>query len=564
MQALQTLRGQLLCSVASGIILSFCFPGWELDWLLWIWMLPLLLQIWRSDGAPAIRRPFLIGWISGLTFFTINLFWIRHSSRVNLARSLDDSWAGWSAEMTGLAAVLVLSSYLALYFGLWSWLAARFFRPSTRRMTDEPWLTSSVESLRSAFLAAATWAGLEFLRGWVMTGFGWNGLGVALYQNVVLIQITDIIGVCGLSFLPVFVACIVFNTITRLTLTWQKRRRLIARLDFTVGMLSVLMAALYGLSHLAKPTPTGPQLRVAMIQPNVPQAVKWEHTDDQGIYAKLYQLTKLYAEAREGSSAIDLVVWPESALPFGLYELPEHPQFFNDVLSMGDFSLMTGLDIQEPNGKGYTSAGLFRENFENMQAYHKVHLVPFGEYLPLRHELPFMEPLLGGLLPGDFEPGPSVQPLNLEQPKVQIIPLICFEDTVGRLARHFIRNEPQVIINVTNDGWFLDSIEPVQHLSNAVFRAVELRRPMIRACNTGVTCVINERGRITAKLEDPETGAWAIQGVLPATIQTDANAPITIYARWGDWFSLACLVVTFAGVCFSRLRRRRVESAGDG
>lgn len=557
MAALQSLRGQLLCSIASGLLLALCFPGWHQDWLIWVWLWPLLLQLWRTDTAPVIRRPFLIGWIAGLTFYCTNLFWIRHSSRVNLARSLDDSWAGWAAELTGITAVVVLSSYLALYFGLWSWLTARFFRPSTHVMTEATWLRSSRESLRCAALAAATWAGLEFIRGWLFTGFGWNGLGVALYRNAVLIQITDIVGVCGLSFLPVFVSCVVFNTGMRLTLSWRTRRRLIARLDFTLAMVSVLGTATYGLSHLSKPAPEGPQLRVAMIQPNVPQAVKWEHTDDEGIYSRLYQLTKLYAEAREGASAVDLIVWPESALPWGLYDHPQHPQFINDVLSLGPFSLMTGVDIQEPNGASYTSAGLFRSSFESLQAYHKAHLVPFGEYLPLRHELPFMEPLLGGLLPGDFEPGPSLEPLILDEPKVQIIPLICFEDTVGRLARHFVRDEPQLIINITNDGWFLDSVEPLAHLSNAIFRAVELRRPMIRACNTGVTCVVNDRGIITARLEDPQTRDWAIQGVLPATLTLQAEPPRTLYAQWGDWFSIACLGLVFTNLCWQKLRQKK-------
>ena len=176
--------------------------------------------------------------------------------------------------------------------------------------------------------------------------------------------------------------------------------------------------------------------------------------------------------------------------------------------------------------------------------------MPFGEYLPLR---PVLGPLLEGVLPSDFDHGDQTEPLKLARPDVQIIPLICFEDTLGRVARQFVSEAPQLIVNITNDGWFLHSAETEQHTANAIFRAIELRRPMVRACNTGVTCVIDDKGRITSALRDPETGSTFIEGVLPATIPVAKHPPLTLYARWGDWFAMLSLAICLSSALM-RLR----------
>jgi apolipoprotein N-acyltransferase len=168
-----------------------------------------------------------------------------------------------------------------------------------------------------------------------------------------------------------------------------------------------------------------------------------------------------------------------------------------------------------------------------------VHLVPFGEYLPLGDCPPFS--WLRAVIPGDFAPGKSTEPLRLAQPQADIIPLICFEDTVGRLARRFVRPGPQMIVNLTNDGWFLNSRAMEVHTANAKFRAIELRRPMVRATNTGVTCFIDTQGTLTSRLADPQTGGTLVEGCLPGEVRLPQNGEITLYARLGDWFALLCL-----------------------
>jgi apolipoprotein N-acyltransferase len=188
-----------------------------------------------------------------------------------------------------------------------------------------------------------------------------------------------------------------------------------------------------------------------------------------------------------------------------------------------------------------------------MQVHAKVHLVPFGEYLPLRSVLGRVK-FIHALLPGDFDRGETTEPLRLAEVPGGVIPLVCFEDTIGRVARRFARPGTQLILNVTNDAWFRDSEGAEQHLANAVLRCVELRRPMVRAANTGVTAVIEADGRVVARL--PRLAP----GVLPARVpMVAADAPLTFYARHGDLFSQALLALA-AGIVVWRWRDRRGET----
>ena len=543
-----------LAAILSGTLLVFAFPGWNIELIIWLWMLPLLAALWLSEFPPVqasagkFRRLwqrlaiFRLGYLAGLAFFLPNLCWLRHSSRViNGARG--DEWMGLPVEMMGWGAVLGMSGILSIYFGLWAWFTATIARPRSAAMTGASSIQASLDSLRSAALSAAAWVMLEWMRGWVLTGFGWNGLSVALYQDKVLIQAADLVGVCGLSFLPVFASVVGFNVVHRLVMYVRERRGMRYHFDLIVMLALVLSTAAYGMRCLSVENTDCMPVRVALVQQNVPQADKFNGVNIAERYQRYAELTHLHAEARDDSkkSPVELVVWPESALALPL-DYPEHKAYFDDLMSIGDYSLLTGCDLLAPAGPSYTSAALFHQAFNGAQIYNKVHLVPFGEYLPLR---PSLGPVLGGVLPGDFAHGMKTEPLQLLNAPVQVIPLICFEDTDGNLARQFLRDEPQLIANLTNDGWFLQSAEPEQHLANAIFRTIELRLPMCRATNTGVTCFIDDRGRITSKLTDPDTGSTFTQGVLQATMQVPKHPVRTLYARWGDWFAKLC-----GGICF--------------
>lgn len=563
------MRTQLLqpvAAISSGVLLAFAFPGWNVELIIWLWMLPLLAVIWLGKtpaveaSAGRIKRlwqglaTFRLGYLAGLGFFLPNLCWLRHSSRV-INGATGNEWMGLPVELMGWSAVLGMSGVLSVYFGLWAWFTATVARPRQAAVAGGSSIQASLDSLRSAALSACAWVVLEWLRGWVFTGFGWNGLSVALHQNKVLIQAADLVGVCGVSFLPVFASVVGFNVVHRLVLYVQERRGMRYHFDLIVMLALVLSTAAYGMRRLSDSPAESIPVRVALVQQNIPQADKFAGANIAERYQRYAELTSLHAAARDGSkkSPVDLVAWPESALALPLSH-PEHEPYFNELLGQGDFSLLTGCDLLEPAGPSHTSAALFHKAFNGVQLYHKVHLVPFGEYLPLR---PILGPVLGGVLPGDFTPGTRIEPLEMRNLPVQVIPLICFEDTDGNLARKFITDEPQIIANLTNDGWFLQSAEPEQHLANAIFRCIELRRPMFRATNTGVTCFIDDRGRMMSKLSDPDTGSTFTQGVLQGIMQAAKHPVRTLYARWGDWFAMLCGVLSLLTLTARKLAQPR-------
>jgi apolipoprotein N-acyltransferase len=185
-----------------------------------------------------------------------------------------------------------------------------------------------------------------------------------------------------------------------------------------------------------------------------------------------------------------------------------------------------------------------------------VHLVPFGEYVPLRHSFPLFAVVAGKWVPGDFDAGKDYTVFRLTNSDVQVAPLICFEDTIGELTRQFVLKGANLLADVTNDGWFLHSAGSQQHLANSVFRCVETRRPMVRAANTGVTCFINEFGRVTQVLQD-ETGSTFSEGALTGEVHVPAERSLTFYTRHGELFAKLCAAVTLiALVVYFALQRK--------
>lgn len=522
-------------AIVSGLVLSLGFPGINFQPAVWLWLYPLLGALWLRDLTK--KRAFSIGLVAGLSFGFVNLSWVRHSSRV-INGATGNEWMGIGVEAMGWSAVLGLSLFVAAHIGVWAVLASRIGRPGKAVVLHGNWLDNSLDSLRSAALTACAWVAMEWVRSWMFTGFGWNGLGVALHRNAVLIQIADSVGVAGVAFLPVFASCVLFNVVRRYVLRARSGRAFLYHFDALVVAILLAGQAVYGLVKLgASEGPTVP-VRTALVQLNVPQIDIFTRDHLAERYQRYAEFTKLFGQQS------DLVVWPESAL--GLpFEHPDHERFFDDLLGSASFALLAGCDVGDVESPpAYTSAALFQGGYKNAQLHHKVHLVPFGEYVPLRHTIPFLNATVGQIIQADFTPGPRTEPLQLARPGVGIIPLICFEDTDGALARKFLREgQPQLLVNVTNDGWFLQSSEPEQHLANALFRAIELRRPLCRACNTGVTGFIDDRGRLLSSLRDPDTHSTFMEGVLPATVAVPQHPPVTLYARFGDWFARLCAIV---------------------
>ncbi len=520
-------------------------------------MIPLLIVLWlpSTDISRCRRalRGFALGYIAGLSFFLINLSWLHHIH---------------------LAACTLLPAFLSLYVGVWGAFAATAGRPEflPKNPTGNSWaknlpLTSTaIQSCYAALLNGGAWCGLEWIRGWLLTGFGWNGLGVALHENLILIQIADIVGVTGLAFLIVFCSSVAASVLIR-SFAELKSGKMKAHFDFPVAVILICCAFFYGTEKLSVQQGESINLRVLLVQGGIEQDDKWDPKEARSIYEKYRRMTEQYTEIAD----FDLVIWPESSLPYSLND-PFNKDFLDKFLSANNFSLVLGINENVVGDGIYNSIAVLKGGTSNQKTYRKIHLVPFGEYVPFRNKLPFLDQIASNEIGIDFKPGNQPDPIEMTSPQpYTIIPLVCFEDTFGNLARKFVRNSPQLIVNVTNDGWFGQSSASAQHLSNALFRCIELRRPMARAANTGISCLIDSYGSLydrwsdshggKRQVIDPETGSTFIRATLPETISIPVHSKETIYAKAGDSFSIFLGALSLF-VALSRLRSSKHQTPG--
>ena len=421
---------------------------------------------------------------------------------------------------------------------------------------------SSHRNLLVALLGASAWTAHEWVRGWLFSGFGWNGLGVALHHNWPLIQISEFTGVAGLSFAVVFTNVIAVCIPLRLVAE-TRTHRMRPHFDLTLTMIGLIALFAFGLHAVQNPS-AAKSLRVAALQTNIAQTAKLHADNPEQVFNICDQLSAL-AVQREPD--LGLIVWPESSIPGILGRDAWVLQFPQTIAQRSGTDLLLGVDNEE-NDRDYNAALLVSPAGES-QLYRKVHLVPFGEYVPLRHSFPLFAAIANTWVPGDFAAGTEHIVFHLTKRDVQVAPLICFEDTVGDLVRYFVLNGANLLVDITNDGWFLQSAGSEQHLANAIFRCVENRRPMVRAANTGVTCFIDEFGRFVqatshipnetgqpAKRVQDDTGSTFTEGVLTGVINLPADSTLTFYTRHGEWFAECCAGITAIAIILALVWRR--------
>ncbi len=560
--------------------------------LVWLWMIPLLVALWTlKPGKRLGWRGFGLGWIAGAVFFGISCRWL---------------WA-----VSGLGAVAV-AGFLALYFAAWAGFAATWGNPWRREPEGMSSVGAGLYSLQIAFANAALWAGLEWLRGWLFSGFSWNGLGAAFHSLPVLAQGADLLGVAGLSLLPVFVSAVLVQVGRRMA-RQARQGRLGSNVDFMVAALVLIAAFFYGVWRIRSVTQVATvPVNVLLVQRNIPQSIKWQTQSAEEIYAGYAEATRVAMEDLDAQNFTnlqkaldtadtghlelrrpDLVIWPETALPERLWFISGEPMpetqwnagyISEAVLKLGDFTFITGANEQEgqrldaerwnecKGGGAFNSMAFFRGEFASGRTYRKIHLVPFGEYIPFREQVPFLVSLFeysaGVESAGDFGAGTSFDPVTIEASghQIGIIPAICFEDTVNRLVRRFVRPGPQMIVNITNDGWFLETVAAEQHAANASFRAIETRRPMARAANTGVTCIIDATGSMvdpkaadesTRSIKDPVTGKPFVEGTLYGQVDVPKEGIYTLYNQAGD---VPVILLGLVGLTTGWLHSRRRSS----
>ena len=583
--------GLLLCA-AGGTLTALAFVPFDLSMCVWVGLMPLVSVLWmgrRRRGFKGFLGAFGYGWVYGLFYFGTSFWWINEVSTL-----------GYVPFMM----------YLAVYPALWAGLAGTWLRPrfepfpeardlplEQRKARWSAWnVRDMAVTLRAVLGCSALWVVTEWLRGWVMTGFGWNGLGVALYSGLSMAQWAEFVGVTVLSFIPVMVNLWLWCVCRRVGGMMLKVGKRPIPWDFYALCVVLMMLFLGGMflslqyapadfskKGDASPHQTG-ELPVMAVQRNQTQREK-SFTPPKVLYDDLLQATRegmesvyrgmLKATEKEGQVRVQMpawVIWPESSLARSVLFDAETgnllPDVFNQALlfgkggvpalreDFGDFVLLTGGDLayfdwqtRLPQ-KSYNALVAFEEDFDGMKDRRKQHLVPFGEYIPCRDIFPWLEDAFthsaGFRMGSTFEKGDTVEPLPLRGAlpgsKVGVIPAICYEDTVGRLLRRFVRPGNQVIVNVTNDGWFNQSFANEQHARNAAFRCIELRRPMVRASNTGMTVAYAPNGAVLDELRG-EDGSPFVKGSLYARLPLDENAGYTLYALAGDWAVAACAVL---------------------
>ena len=603
-----------LAAVLSGILLAMCYPGFEVaSGLVWIWPIPLMLGLWLGGAQKKRKRfGFRVGAVAGVVFWLINVKWLIAMGELPTV-PLAGAIFGW----------LVLSLYLALYFGVWGALLSSIGNPwkasSARVLTaieekmaereDAPkkrvkGLRNSLRVVIFAVMHASLWVLLEWLRGWLMTGFGWNGLGVAFHEVPVMMQIADIVGVTGIAFLPMLFASTMLQTGRRL-LDELRAGKFQAHFEIgiVVGIIAFVFA--YGVNRMAYYSNLATHdVRVLIVQENIPQSIKWDEILEAKHYidyqesiarelAAIEQLNqaKMTEAATTGEEVEleypDLLVMPESSTTQPLVYLDDLEKIYmplltqdllvNQIYGENHFktvfgaSLLSGTLSEEGiyynfDGDAYnvfavTGPSLAVEEqypTTQIQTHGKNHLVPFGEFIP---DIPFLgsvAELFSGMSYGkNFSRSGSFEPLNIELrgKNVQLIPSICFEDTVGRLSRKFARPELQMLVNITNDGWFGTSEATLQHMANSKFRAVEVRRPMARAANTGVSGVVDVIGSMEADQEGEFNVIGSpqdpfVKGALYTTVKIPEKPTMTVYAMLGDWFTLLCVFLCVGSLTF--------------
>ncbi|MFN3955575.1 MAG: apolipoprotein N-acyltransferase [Pararhodobacter sp.] len=521
------LAGTLL---VAGLLAALGQAPWGLWWLA-LGGLALVLHL--VSRARAARAGFWRGWLAGVGAFGLSMVWIVEPFLIEPDRH------AWMAPF----ALVLLVSGMALFWGLAGALAV--------------WLGGARPAARLWALVLAMLA-FEALRGHLFTGFPWAMLG-HIWIDTPLGQLAALSGALGLSALTLVLAAVLAQAGGALWQAWRgaSRRGPAAALGGLAAAIAVLVGGwLWGAARLAQPTLPAPDLLVRLVQPNADQALKWDPRHAEALFFRHLELTAAPAPA---GRAPDLVIWPETAVPFFLDSA-------GDGLSMaaeaaGGAPLVLGIQRRERRAEGAGQAGapayfnslaVLDSRGAPLAVYDKHHLVPFGEYVPLlgryadRPGLAWLSGFAAQALLG-YSPGPGPRLLDLGAAG-RVLPLICYEAIFPRNLRTAERAD--WLLQITNDAWFGARIGPFQHLAQARLRAIEQGLPMVRVANTGVSAVIDARGRVVVAL------GMNRQGVIDAAVPGGASPPL--HARFGDtpWhlglgMLLACWVLL-------RLRRKQL------
>jgi len=501
----------ILLSIVGGALLVLAFPKFHVEILAWIGLIPLLWAIRKKTPVQGA----VLGFLSGLVFNVGLLYWI-----YNVLTEF-----GHLPSAVSVFFIFLLAAYLALYFAAFGFGLC--------------WVRSK-SNLPETLFAPPFWVALEYIRGFLFSGFPWELFGYSQYRILPLVQISDITGVYGVSFLIVLANAVLYRVATfAVDRHWWSA----IREGLAVGVI-ITGTGIYGewrLMEISQGASQEKSARVSLIQGNIRQDVKWEtHYQEETI--KIYANLTLQGKYQRPN----LIIWPETAAPF-FFQNPSTLQarIFEISQQMGAPLLLgsPAFDRQGAKTHYFNSAFLVSPEKKIIGRYDKIHLVPFGEYAPLSGLLGFTQDIIGAI--GDFTPGSGIR--NLSVPFGKFGVLICYEAIFPDLTRQFVAEGAQFLVNITNDAWFGKTSAPYQHLSMVTLRAVENRVPIARAANTGISALVDSSGQIKAASD------LFTREVVSGTINVGKIK--SFYSQHGDLFAYVCMGVT--GLCVVILRFRR-------
>ena len=507
LQSLGRIRPAFL-AIISGAMLALSYPGPSFSILAWIAFVPLLIAIY--DRTP--KETFKLAFIAGFTAYAGVFYWL------NIVMTT----YGKLPLFVSFSLSLLMAAYLAIFVACCFSLSA----------------IASKSGIAMPVTLPVFWVFFEFIRAYLLSGFPWALIGYTQYRTLPLIQLTDITGVYGLSFLVIFVNVLVYELWRWVTGSGRAHYPV----KTTIVAASLMSLSLgYGFVRLNS-ADSGKEVKVALAQGNIPQDVKWDPSFQEETVAIYERLSR-----KTAGTGPELVVWPESSLPFFFQKEGAYSKRVSLLAKeLNSYLVVSSPALEYEDGKErlLNSAFLIASDGTSVGRSDKVHLVPFGEYVPMARLLPFVKKMVQGI--GDFSPGRSITPLAAPFGKMGL--LICFEGIFPEISREYVRNGAGLLVNITNDAWFGDSSAPYQHLSMTVFRAVENRVPLIRSANTGITAFIDSRGHVYGMTR------LFREALLTGTIRMGSER--TFYTRFGDMFAMGCSFAALVIIAAIILKRR--------
>jgi len=511
---------RLAYACLSGLLLTASFPMIGKGVVAWFALVPLLAALRNLSAFDGLRIGFLTGLVHYLTLF----YWF-----IPFLNTY-----GPFPVIICMGILLLFSSYLAIYIGLFSMAIT--------------WTGLSITAL--LFAIPTLWVSLEFMRSIIFSGFPWELLGHTQFNALHIIQISDIVGVYGISFLIVLsngLLLLLYQHVTKQD--WQGQRTDRKQMLTHALMVGCLIGAAwcYGtwqIHRIADKITQAPHKKIAIVQGNIDQTKKWDPAYQISTIEKYLELSKTASANRP-----DLIVWPETAMPFYFDNHAVLTKMVMEGIRSGATDILFGSPAYSREAaqiQFFNRAFLIRSHGTIADKYDKAHLVPFGEYVPLKQWLPFLGKMVEHV--GDFSPGAVGDTLDWGEHKLGT--LICYELIFPLLSRTAVQNGAELLINITNDAWYGQTSVPYQHFSMAVFRAIETRRALVRSANTGISGFVDPLGKVVSKTLIFKDAV--ILGDVPLMRGQ------TTYVRFGDFFAIVCVLA--GGVLLLRGKTNPIKS----